>query len=323
VEPLSPELMEDLRHGRATRERKLAICAGGAHLAAADRAEILVVLAGDPDEMVSARAQDAVLSQPIESFVEAIRREQALPALLSYAAKNLSDKPGVCDAMVQNKNCPAEYLVPVVRHLSTIGIQSLMEELDRISESPALASALEQSSSVTMEQKNQLKELHGPGNPIDEAALAEAAAAVESDLARRQTLIQRLAKMTVAQRVQFAMKGGSEARRTLIRDNNKVVQRAVLQSPRLTDQEVEAFAAMSSLTDEILRNIANNRNFRKNYTVVRNLINNPKTPIDVTLHMLPILNAIDLKRLTTNKNVPETLRTTAAKLQRTRTESRK
>ena len=323
MEPLSPELMEDLRHGRATRERKLAICAGGAHLAAADRAEILVVLAGDPDEMVSARAQDAVLSQPIESFVEAIRREQALPALLSYAAKNLSDKPGVCDAMVQNKNCPAEYLVPVVRHLSTIGIQSLMEELDRISESPALASALEQSSSVTMEQKNQLKELHGPGNPIDEAALAEAAAAVESDLARRQTLIQRLAKMTVAQRVQFAMKGGSEARRTLIRDNNKVVQRAVLQSPRLTDQEVEAFAAMSSLTDEILRNIANNRNFRKNYTVVRNLINNPKTPIDVTLHMLPILNAIDLKRLTTNKNVPETLRTTAAKLQRTRTESRK
>jgi hypothetical protein len=323
VEPLSPELMEDLRHGRATRERKLAICAGGAHLAAADRAEILVVLAGDPDEMVSARAQDAVLSQPIESFVEAIRREQALPALLSYAAKNLSDKPGVCDAMVQNKNCPAEYLVPVVRHLSTISIQSLMEELDRISESPALASALEQSSSVTMEQKNQLKELHGPGNPIDEAALAEAAAAVESDLARRQTLIQRLAKMTVAQRVQFAMKGGSEARRTLIRDNNKVVQRAVLQSPRLTDQEVEAFAAMSSLTDEILRNIANNRNFRKNYTVVRNLINNPKTPIDVTLHMLPILNAIDLKRLTTNKNVPETLRTTAAKLQRTRTESRK
>lgn len=323
MEPLSPELMEDLRHGRATRERKLAICAGGAHLAAADRAEILAVLVGDPDEMVSARAQDAVLSQPIESFVEAIRREQALPALLSYAAKNLSDKPGVCDAMVQNKNCPAEYLVPVVRYLSTIGIQSLMEELDRISESPALASALEQSSSVTIEQRNQLKELHGPGNPIDEAALAEAAAAAESDLARRQTLIQRLAKMTVAQRVQFAMKGGSEARRTLIRDNNKVVQRAVLQSPRLTDQEVEAFASMSSLTDEILRNIANNRNFRKNYTVVRNLINNPKTPIDVSLHMLPILNAIDLKRLTTNKNVPETLRTTATKLQRTRTESRK
>jgi hypothetical protein len=323
VEPLSPELMEDLRHGRAPRERKLAICAGGAHLAPADRAELLAVLAGDADEMVSERAQDAILSQPIESFVEAIKREQALPALLSYAGKHLADKPGVCDAMVQNKNCPAEYLIPVVRHLSVIGIQSLMEELDRVSESPALASALEHSTSLTVDQKNQLHELHGPGAPIDEAALAEAAAAAEPDAARRQTLLQRLAKMTVAQRVQFAIKGGSDARRTLIRDSNKVVQRAVLQSPRLTDQEVEAFASMSSLTDEILRLIANNRNFRKNYTVVRNLINNPKTPIDVSLHMLPILNAIDLKRLTTNKNIPETLRSTANKLHRTRAEFKK
>jgi hypothetical protein len=255
--------------------------------------------------------------------VEAIKREKVLPALLHYAAKNLADKPGVCDAMVQNKNCSAEFLVPVVRHLSTLGIQSLMEELDRVTESPALASALEQSASLTIEQKNQLHELHGEDNLIDEAALADAAAAAESDLARRQTLIQRLAKMTVAQRVQFAMKGGSEARRTLIRDNNKVVQRAVLQSPRLTDQEVEAFAAMSSLTDEILRSIASNRNFRKNYVVVRNLLNNPKTPLDVSLHMLPMLNAVDLKRLTTNKNVPETLRTTATKLQRTRIELKK
>jgi hypothetical protein len=323
VENLSPEVIEDLRHGRAPRERKIAVCAGGAHLSPADRAEVLAVLAGDADEVVASRAQDAILSQPIESFVEAIKREQALPALLSYAARNLADKPGVCDAMVQNKNCPAEFLVPVVRHLSTLGIQSLMEELDRVTESQALASALEHSASLTVEQKNQLHELHGPSAPIDEAALAEAAAAVESDLARRQTLLQRLAKMTVAQRVQFAMKGGSEARRTLIRDNNKVVQRAVLQSPRLTDQEVEAFASMSSLTDEILRLIAGNRTFRKNYVVVRNLLNNPKTPLDVSLHMLPMLNAVDLKRLTTNKNVPETLRSTANKLQRTRVDLKK
>jgi hypothetical protein len=323
VETLSPEVLEDLRHGRTTRERKIAVCTGGAHLAPADRAEILAVLAGDADEMVAARAQDAILSLPVESFVEALKREQALPMLFTYAARNLADKPGVCDAMVQNKNCSAEHLVPIVRHLSTLGIQALMEELDRVTESPSLAAALEHSSSLTVDQKNQLHELHGPDNLIDEAALAEAAAAVESDLARRQTLIQRLAKMTVAQRVQFAMKGGSEARRTLIRDNNKVVQRAVLQSPRLTDQEVEAFASMASLTDEILRLIAGNRNFRKNYAVVRNLINNPKAPLDVTMHMLPMLNAVDLKRLTTNKNIPETLRTTAIKLQRTRADLRK
>jgi hypothetical protein len=321
LETLSPEVIEDLRHGRATRERKVAVCAGGAHLPAADRVEILAALANDPDEMVSNRAQESLLSQPVEAFVEAVKRENAVPALFAYVARNLADKPGICDAMVQNKNCKAEHLAPVVRHLSSLGIQSLMEELDRVSDSPALAVALDQNSALTADQKHQLHELLGAS--IDEAALAEAAVEAEPDAAKRQTLLQRLATMTVAQRVQFAIKGGSEARRTLIRDSNKVVQRAVLQSPRLSDQEVEAFAAMSSLTDEILRSIANNRNFRKNYGVVRNLMNNAKTPLDVTLHMLPMLNAMDLKKLTTNKNIPETLRTTAMKLQRQRQEFKK
>src|SRR5258707_1868758 len=196
----------------------MAVCTGGAHLSPADHAEILAVLTHDADEMVSPRAQLQMLPQPVESFVEALKREQALPALFAYAARNLADKPGVCDAMVQNKNCPAEQLVPLVRHLSTLGIQALMEELDRISESPALAVALEHSSSVTVEQKSQLHELHGPENVIDEAALAEAAAAAESDLARRQTLIQRLAKMTDAQTLQVAINGGPQSAPTLIPD---------------------------------------------------------------------------------------------------------
>ena len=323
METLSLEVVEDLRHGRATRERKLAVCTGGAHLAPADRAEILAVLASDPDEMIATRASEAILSMSPESFVEAIKRENALPALFAYAARRLADKPGICDALVENKNCAAEHLVYTARYLSVLATQTLMEELDRVSVSPALAAALEHSQSLTAEQKNLLREIHGPGHPIDEGALAEAAATAEPDAARRQTLLQRIAKMTVAQRVQYAIKGASDARRTLIRDTNKVVQRAVLQSPRLTDQEVEAFASMSSLTDEILRLIASNRAFRKNYTVVRNLINNPKTPLDVTLHMLPMLNAQDLKRLTSNKNVPETLRTTAMKLQRTRADQKR
>ena len=321
METLSAEIVEDLRHGRGTRERKIAACTSYAHLAPADRVEILAVLAGDTDEMVAQRAQEALISEPPEHFLEAMRRETVAPALFSYAAKNLADKPGICDAMVQNKSCGAENLVPVVRHLSTLAIQTLMEDLDRISGSPALAGALAHTTSLTTEQKNLLHELLGPS--MDEAALAEAAEEAEPDPTKRQTLLQRLAQMNVAQRVQFAMKGGSEARRTLIRDSSKVVQRAVLQSPRLTDQEVETFASMSSLTDEILRLIAGNRNFRKNYVVVRNLLNNPKTPLDVTLHMLPMLNAQDLKRLTTNKNIPETLRTTAIKLQRQRQEFKK
>jgi hypothetical protein len=321
VETLSPEVIEDLRHGRAPRERKIAVCSGGAHLSAPDRAEILAILRQDPDELVATRAQDALLSVSPEAFLEAVKREHALPALFAYASRNLAAQPGICEALVENKNCPAEHLVPVVQHLSALGIQTLFEELDRVSQSPALAAVLEHSSALTAGQKGELHELMGAA--IDEAALAEAAAEAEPDARRRDSLLQQIAKMTVSQRVQFAIKGGSEARRTLIRDANKVVQRAVLQSPRLTDQEVEAFAAMANLTDEILRLIAGNRNFRKNYVVVRNLLNNPKTPLDVSLKLLPMILAPDLKRLTMNKNIPETLRTTAFKLQRTRNEGKK
>ncbi len=315
MDPLNPEIIEELRAGRASRERKFAVCSGSISLRAADRVEILTVLAGDADEIISRRAQEVLLTQSRESFVEALGRETALPALFAYCGHRLADKPGIGDAMIKNRQCSAEYLVPIVRHLSALGIQTLMEELDRVSSSPGLAAALEHSSSVTLEQKQLLHELRGEAP--DPAALEEAVSA-EPDMVRRLTLLQKLSQMTVAQRVQLAIKGDAEARRTLIRDSSKVVQRAVLQSPRLTDREVEAFAAQTNISDEILRIVASSRKFRKNYTVVRNLMNNPKTPIDVSLHILPILNAQDLKLLTTNKNIPETLRTTAVKLDRQR-----
>ncbi len=324
METLSVEVLDDLRHDRAPKERKLAVCgAGGAHIPPPERVEILAVLSHDQDEMVANRAGEALLATATEHFVQSLKREDALPALFGYAGKNLSKQSAVVDAMLANRNCPGEHLVPLVPLLSAAQVQTLMEELDRVSASHALAAALVHSPHLTGDQKNTLHELVSTAVSDDLKHLADAAAEAEPDPQRRQTLLQQISKMTVAQRVQFAMKGGSEARRTLIRDSNKVVQRSVLQSPRLTDQEVEAFAAMANLTDEILRMMASNRVFRKNYVVVRNLMNNPKCPLDVTLHMLPMLNAVDLKRLSMNKNVPETLRTSAAKLIRTRADLNK
>ncbi|HXT24548.1 MAG TPA: hypothetical protein VN749_06920 [Candidatus Eisenbacteria bacterium] len=322
METLSAEVLEELRQGRSSRENKLAVCTGGVQIAAPDLAEVLSVLALDPDELVASRARDSILSLPIQHFVEALNREQALEPLFQYAATNLAGKPAVLNAMIKNKSCGAEHLLPIVPHLSTLDIQALMDELERVVDSRDLVSALEKSSSVTLEQKAQLNELLSDTTP-DQAALALAAEDLEMDEERRKTLLQQISAMTVAQRVKFAMKGGADARRVLIRDTNKVVQRAVLQSPRLTDQEVEAFASMTNLTDEILRLVGKNRNFRKNYSVVRNLLNNGKAPLDVTMNLLPMLNPMDLKRLTMNKNVPETLRTTAIKLQRQRSETKK
>jgi hypothetical protein len=319
VETLTPEVLDELRHARAPRERKIAVCSSGAHIPPVDRVEILAVLTHDADEMISTRAQEAMLAISPDVFADALKRENPVPALCAYAAKNLPQQALVIGAMLGNRNVPGAHLAPLVPHLSAAQVHTLIEELDRISNAPALLLALEHSSALSADQKNTLQELRSTAVP-NEKDLADAAAEAEPDANRRQTLLQQIARMTVSQRVQFAMRGAADARRTLIRDGSKVVQRAVLQSPRLTEQEVESFAAMANLTDEILRLIASNRAFRKNYVVVRNLMNNAKTPLDVSLHMLPLLNPMDLKKLSMNKNVPETLRTSAAKLMRVRAE---
>ena len=317
-----PALAQEVLQELTTRERKLAVCASDDNLSPADRAEILVVLSSDADQLVALHATQALASQPEEAFAEAVKREEALPGLFEYASARFVGTAAIAEAMVENKSCPSKLLAAHVPYLSANTIRALADNLNRVSESSALAEALLQSPSINLENKRTLQELLGPSAPVDQKVMMEVLDEIEPDEVKRVTLLQRLAQMTVSERVQFAIKGGSEARRMLIRDSNKVVQRAVLQSPRLTDQEVAAFAAMTSLTDEILRQIAGNRTFRKDYTVIRNLMNNPKTPIDVTLHMLPQLNALDLKKLTTNKNVADTLRTTAMKLHRTRTSPR-
>jgi len=322
-------------HDLAARDRKLAVCLDSSKLEPVDRVEMLVLLSADQDPVVAEQAHQALLSQPSEIFVAALKRPESMQNLFPYAAEHLVGKPGIADALVENRNCPAKFLTAHVPNMSSSGVQLLMEELQRVSESAALAAALLHSNSVTVGDKVLLNELLASSEPADDSLLDEAlieevieesapetAPAPAPDAPVRQTIIQRIAKLTVSQKVQYAIKGGSEARRALIRDSNKVVQRAVLQSPRLTGQEVEAFASMSSLTDEILRIIATNRKFRKNYTVTRNLLNNSKTPLDVSLTMLPLLNPVDLKRLTSNKNVPETLRTMATKLQRQRQEAK-
>ncbi|MBI3671117.1 MAG: hypothetical protein HY237_15220 [Acidobacteria bacterium] len=306
-------MREEIRSGRATRERKLAVCSGAASLDPEERAELLAVLAADPDEMIAPRAAAALLSQPPAAILTALGRADVSPQLFHYCAKHLVDKPGIADALVKNLNCPARVLLPAVRHVSTSTIQGLMDDLDRLSSTPALAAALAASPSLSAEQRQQLQELQQETS--DPTALEEAVAAAEPDHAKRQTLLQRLSHMRVPERVQLALRGGREERLALIRDPCKVVQRAVLQSPRITDREVEAFAAMANLSDEVLRLIATSRKYIKNYSVLRNLMNNPKTPLDITLHMLGAVTPQDLKLLAGNRNIPETLRTAANRLQ--------
>ena len=123
-----------------------------------------------------------------------------------------------------------------------------------------------------------------------------------------------LSTLPIMDRVKLAMKGTREQRSQLIRDPNKMVAAAVLTSPKLTDAEVESFAKMANVSEEVLRVIGSNRNWLKNYGVMLALSKNPKTPLALSMQYLHRLNERDTKMLSIDRNVPEALRLAARKV---------
>jgi hypothetical protein len=135
--------------------------------------------------------------------------------------------------------------------------------------------------------------------------------------------IQKIARMTVAERVQTALKGSREERVILIRDSNRLVSAAVLESPKLTDSEIEAFSLMKNVSQEVLRVLGMKREFIRTYTVIHNLAKNPRTPIGTSMPLLNRILVTDLKALSRNKNIPEVLRKTAQRQFQLRTITKK
>jgi hypothetical protein len=131
---------------------------------------------------------------------------------------------------------------------------------------------------------------------------------------QRGSVLQKIAKLDVKGRIQLAMKGSKEERSILVRDGTKVVALAVLDSPKITDGEVEKFANQKNVLEALLRAIPMKRRFAKNYIVVRNLVANPRTPLDVGLGLMKNLLVQDLKNLSANKEVSDTVRKLALRM---------
>jgi hypothetical protein len=135
----------------------------------------------------------------------------------------------------------------------------------------------------------------------------------------RVSMINRIMKMGVKDRVKLGMKGDREARNILIRDPNRLVSTAVVNNPRITEQEVEMISSMRSISEEILRNIAINRQWSRSYGVMHALARNPRTPLANVVTILSRLQMRDLIAITKNRNVSDAVRRQATRLHNART----
>ena len=138
--------------------------------------------------------------------------------------------------------------------------------------------------------------------------LGELSTDEEEITGERISMINRILRMGMKDRVKLAMKGDREARNILIRDPNRIVSQAVVNNPRITEQEIEKIAAMRAVPEDVLRLIAINRNWTRKYSIIHTLARNPRTPLSNTMSILTRLQMRDLIALSKNRNVSDNVR---------------
>ncbi|HVZ18428.1 MAG TPA: hypothetical protein VG897_15010, partial [Terriglobales bacterium] len=257
---------------------------------------------------------------PQQSLIELAQGKSQEVFAVLLASERVRRNRQVLDALLANHELEARFQVQVTESLAKVSaepgaadsatadedILAIDEDVAKYLDEHQAEIAAEQAKSFELTDltEDEKKELHTHAQPKE---------AVDT---KRMSPLQRISRMTVGERVQLAMKGSREERYILIRDGSKVVSAAVLESPKVTDQEMETFASMKNVQESVLRGIAGKRKFMKLYPVVRALTSNPRCPLDVALPLMKNLLVVDLRNLSMNKNVADTLRKVALKLWR-------
>lgn len=304
--------------------------------------EVLVYLTRDPAYGQEATATLAGWDH--KSVIAVISSNTAPPEVLNYFWTEWSHFLYLLPALLENPAITEEQLINRAG-IAPREILDMMQASPRIRKSPAVLKAMEavaldpeveaahqawrqEHAAEIAAEEGKAFELVDPSDEEKQAAaqMSDAPLTREQEFAadvrampmpveqRKLSALQKVGRMTVAERIKTAFGGDKEERSILVRDTSKVVQNAVLSSPRLTDAEVETFASTKNLQENVFREIARNRRFIRNYPVVRNLVNNPRCPLDLGLSLIKNLLVPDLYQLQYNKNVPDTIRKVAFKL---------
>lgn len=262
---------------------------------------------GDQLDSIAMRTEDPKVLEPL------IRHRGVSNDTLAWLAERI--EPYLQDVLVTNQTRLLEAPVIVERlfenpHLST----DIRRRADEFLEEFFLKAERERD-----EAERAAREAAAAAKAAGEAAeaaeeLEEAKEEIPLSEDEKKSLFARLQNMTVAERVRMAYRGNKEERLFLIRDNNRLVTAAVLRSPKTREADAETIANMKSVSEDVLRSIAFRREWLRKYSIMVALVRNPRSPIDVTIGLVPRLSQRDQKMLASDRNVPEVVRTTAKRI---------
>ncbi|MFZ0063217.1 MAG: hypothetical protein WAL47_14395 [Pyrinomonadaceae bacterium] len=259
------------------------------------------------------RIIDAILQNPART-TEAERR--ARETQTEFFEKERGAKQIAGELRARGKSAAAEFFESA--ELTTIHGELSLEDAWLIAEHIEVSDAELDDSWLPSERYDEVEDaatLAAAMQKVIEYETLEAGAPLAPD---RVSLIRRLMLMNARDRMKLARKGDREARSILIRDTNKMVACAVIANPRITEQEAENIATMRTVSDEVLRLMAMNRNWARSYTIIHNLVRNPRTPIPTVINILPRIRTKDLQNLNQNRNVSDAIRRQANRLAQAR-----
>jgi hypothetical protein len=148
----------------------------------------------------------------------------------------------------------------------------------------------------------------GPHDELDlplQADQPKPAAAKQPEL--KGDRVTQVSKLTTMKKIRLAIMGNTFERAILIRDSNKAVCLSAIKSPKIKENEVVAYCANRSLAHDVIRYIANRREWTKLYSVKLNLVLNPKTPMSAAMGLLGHLHAHDVRKVAHSRNIPSAL----------------
>jgi hypothetical protein len=263
----------------------------------------------------------SVPEETLTTIAETATRETMQILLTS---ERVMSSVAILKPLLGNPMLTPEEHAEITDRLSKLGID-VAEEFGTITDVAVLEWIKEHAAELQAEEREGkpfillggMDELGGEEETVITAEALEAAKGTGDD--ERLSTLQKLARLNVGERIKVAMLGTKEERAILIRDGSRLVSSAVLASPKVSEQEIETFATMKNVRENVLRDIGRSHKFIKSYVVIKNLCGNPRTPLDISLGLMKNLLAPDLKGLSMNKNIPETLRKMASKLFKVRT----
>jgi hypothetical protein len=347
--------VDQFRRGGVPRELRLMGAQGALPLKPADFIELLHHLLKDADDEIRSTAGKTLAGLPVDELKPILKDRETPPEVLAWGLAGREEQE-LREVVLQNTSLPDEAIEALVAALPEAQAELVVINQVRLLRRTSLLEALEKNPNLNKDQRRRLMELRqtfhigeaaasaavpapapavGPSGaaapaepeeplpPPEEVTFQSEAEAVVRYLAdderqhkEKVSAVQRLYRLNTADKVVTALKGNREERAILIRDPNRIVATAVLGSPRVTEAEIESFAGMKNVSDEILRQIGSHKEWTRHYGVVSSLVRNPRTPLAISLGMVSRLNPRDIKSVAVDRNVPEAIRKHAQKFVR-------